>query len=105
MNILYLSNLSASNFTGPRYSVPRQVLAQSKYDHVFGYNISRIDKMKFQSVFPVVSGGSSVFYPGFGFNSFFLSWHTREKCHFPYLGSRWRNGSYSIYFFKRTALY
>lgn len=56
MNILYLSNLSAKNFTGPRYSVPRQVLAQSKYDHVFWYNISRIDKMKFQSVFPVVTG-------------------------------------------------
>ena len=56
MNILYLSNLSAKNFTGPRYSVPRQVLAQSKYDHVFWYNISRINKMKFQSVFPVVTG-------------------------------------------------
>lgn len=38
MNILYLSHLSGASYAGPTYSVPKQIGAQSKIDHVFWYN-------------------------------------------------------------------
>ncbi len=40
MNILYISFLKGKLFRGPTYSVPNQILAQSKYDNVFWYNIT-----------------------------------------------------------------
>lgn len=40
MNILSISYLYGRKWTGPNYSVPNQILAQSKYDNVFWYNIN-----------------------------------------------------------------
>lgn len=40
MNILYISHLSGSLFGGPNYSVPAQVVAQSKIDNVFWWNLN-----------------------------------------------------------------
>ena len=67
MNILYLSNLSAKGYVGPTHSVPRQILAQSKYDHVFWYNLSRIDKEKLSTIFPVYTSED---YPSESIHSF-----------------------------------
>ena len=40
MNILYLSRLSGNPCAGITYSVPAQVIAQSKFDSVFWYNLT-----------------------------------------------------------------
>lgn len=40
MNILYISNLSEHKLAGPNYSVPRQILAQSKVDNIFWLNMN-----------------------------------------------------------------
>ncbi|NGU52990.1 glycosyltransferase [Clostridium perfringens] len=39
MNILYISQMNSVGWAGPNYSVPKQVLAQSKYDNVFWYHL------------------------------------------------------------------
>ena len=44
MNILFISKLSGTLFSGPTYSVPNQINAQSKYDNVFWYNIDSPQK-------------------------------------------------------------
>lgn len=41
MNILYISKLSGKASSGPTYSVPKQIEAQSCYDNVFWYNVSK----------------------------------------------------------------
>lgn len=38
MKILFLSNTRGKSYSGPSYSIPAQVKAQSKYDEVFWYN-------------------------------------------------------------------
>lgn len=40
MNILYFSHLNNLISEGPNYSVPAQILAQSKYDNVFWINLT-----------------------------------------------------------------
>lgn len=40
MNILFISNLTSSLWAGPNYSVPAQVLAQSKTDNVMWINLN-----------------------------------------------------------------
>ena len=44
MNILFISNLTGNLFAGPNYSVPAQILAQSKYDHVMWYNLNNVKR-------------------------------------------------------------
>lgn len=44
MNILYITYLFGKKWTGPNYSVPSQINAQSKYDNVFWYNINNLFK-------------------------------------------------------------
>lgn len=44
MNILYLSKLKGQLWAGPTYSVPNQILAQSKYDNVLWYNLTNNSK-------------------------------------------------------------
>ena len=44
MNILYISNLTGNLFAGPNNSVPAQVKAQSKIDHVLWYNINNVKR-------------------------------------------------------------
>ena len=48
MNLVYISCLTGKLKSGPTYSVPNQILAQSKFDNVFWYNISynKIDIFK-----------------------------------------------------------
>ena len=48
MKILYLSNSVGNLYSGPSYSIPAQIEAQSKYDEVFWYNsvISKQTKWK-----------------------------------------------------------
>lgn len=41
MNILYISNLSGNLWAGPNNSVPAQIMAQSKIDNVFWYNVNK----------------------------------------------------------------
>jgi glycosyltransferase involved in cell wall biosynthesis len=45
MNILYVSFFSGSESSGPTYSVPQQIFAQSEFDQVFWYSMenSKID--------------------------------------------------------------
>lgn len=50
MNILYLSHLEDMAFTGPNYSVPSQIKAQSKMDNVFWYNTVRNDKKEWRAL-------------------------------------------------------
>ena len=40
MNVLYISHLTGAISEGPNYSVPAQVMAQTKYDDVFWWNLS-----------------------------------------------------------------
>ena len=40
MNILFISNLTGNLWAGPNNSVPAQILAQSKIDNVFWYNLN-----------------------------------------------------------------
>ncbi len=40
MNILYISHLTRTASEGPNYSVPAQIKAQSRLDHVFWYNMT-----------------------------------------------------------------
>ncbi|WP_404466677.1 glycosyltransferase [Planococcus rifietoensis] len=40
MNILYISNLKGTKYSGPHTSVPAQIKAQSKYDNVYWFNIN-----------------------------------------------------------------
>src|SRR5699024_7034841 len=40
MNILFISNLTGNMWAGPNNSVPAQILAQSKIDNVFWYNVN-----------------------------------------------------------------
>lgn len=44
MNILYVTYLFGKKWTGPNYSVPSQIYAQSKYDNVFWYNANNLFK-------------------------------------------------------------
>ena len=44
MNILYISALEGGKYTGPIYSVPNQIEAQSKIDNVYWVNLTQIDK-------------------------------------------------------------
>jgi glycosyltransferase involved in cell wall biosynthesis len=44
MNILYISNLIGTKWSGPNKSVPNQVKAQSKYDNVLWFNINDTPK-------------------------------------------------------------
>ena len=43
MNILYVSSLEGGKYTGPRYSVPKQIMNQSYYDNVYWINLTNID--------------------------------------------------------------
>lgn len=43
MNILYLSHLGGNPSSGPTYSVPKQIEAQSKLDNVFWFNAVKKD--------------------------------------------------------------
>lgn len=40
MNILYITHLTGQLSDGPCYSVPEQIKAQSRYDHVFWWNLT-----------------------------------------------------------------
>lgn len=42
MNILYVSALEGGKYTGPIYSVPKQIIGQSQYDNVYWVNLSDI---------------------------------------------------------------
>lgn len=44
MNILYITYLYGRKWTGPNYSVPSQIKAQSNYDNVFFYNLNNLYK-------------------------------------------------------------
>lgn len=44
MNILYVTNLDGCMFRGPNYSVPKQIIAQSKYDNVLWYNVNTYER-------------------------------------------------------------
>lgn len=48
MNILYISNLSGNMWAGPNNSVPAQIVAQSKVDNVFWYNINYNSKKEWE---------------------------------------------------------
>lgn len=50
MNILFISCLSNSLSTGPTWSVPAQVEAQSKYDNVFWLNLSKVSQHHWSKV-------------------------------------------------------
>ena len=39
MNILYISKIDGRPWSGPSYSIPNQVKAQSKLDNVLWYNL------------------------------------------------------------------
>lgn len=43
MNILYVSSLEGGKYTGPRYSVPKQITYQSKVDNVYWINFTDMD--------------------------------------------------------------
>lgn len=42
MNILFISSLEGGKYTGPRYSVPKQVISLSNFDNVFWVNLTNI---------------------------------------------------------------
>ena len=42
MKLLFISYLFGNKSTGPNYSVPQQILAQSKHNNVFWYNINNL---------------------------------------------------------------
>ncbi len=43
MNLLYISNISGKKFSGPNYSIPSQIYAQSKVDRVYWLDLSNHD--------------------------------------------------------------
>lgn len=43
MNILFVSSLDGGKYTGPRYSVPKQITSQSYYDNVYWINLTDIN--------------------------------------------------------------
>lgn len=51
MNILYISKIWGYLYSGPTYSVPNQINAQSKYNNVFWYNLIK-EKINVFSEFP-----------------------------------------------------
>ena len=52
MNILYVSCLLNNKATGLYWSVPRQIAAQARYDHVFWYNINHNSECEWQKIYP-----------------------------------------------------
>ncbi len=50
MNILYLSHLDGAFYAGPTYSVPKQIEAQSRIDHVFWYNATNTGRDEWKSL-------------------------------------------------------
>lgn len=50
MNILYISKLTGDLWAGPNNSVPAQVLAQSKVDNVFWYNVNNIKRKEWEGL-------------------------------------------------------
>ena len=46
MNILYISALEGGKYTGPIYSVPRQIKSQKKHDNVYWINLTKIENSK-----------------------------------------------------------
>lgn len=54
MNLLYITHLSGNMWAGPNNSVPAQIIAQSKIDNVFWYNLNYTSKKAW--------GKSGIFY-------------------------------------------
>jgi glycosyltransferase, family 1 len=52
MNILYVSCLLNNKATGLYWSVPQQIAAQARYDHVFWYNINHNSECEWQKIYP-----------------------------------------------------
>ena len=52
MNILYVSCLLNNKATGLYWSVPRQIAAQARYDHVFWYNVNHNSECEWQKIYP-----------------------------------------------------
>ncbi|MBP3453509.1 MAG: glycosyltransferase [Clostridia bacterium] len=50
MNILYISKMTGQLWAGPNTSVPMQIVAQSKMDHVFWYNMNQIKLEKWSEM-------------------------------------------------------
>lgn len=48
MNILYISKLSGNMWAGPNNSVPAQIMAQTKFDNVFWYNVNYVTKKEWE---------------------------------------------------------
>lgn len=46
MIILYISALEGGKYSGPVYSVPKQVYSQSRYDKVYWINLTKIENVK-----------------------------------------------------------
>lgn len=46
MNIIYVSALEGGKYSGPLYSVPKQIESQKKFDNVFWVNLTKIEIYK-----------------------------------------------------------
>lgn len=50
MNILYVTNLQGSMWMGPNNSVPKQIIAQSRYDNVLWYNVNTYEREEWRKL-------------------------------------------------------
>ena len=49
MNIVYISALEGGKYSGPLYSVPKQINAQSKIDNIYWANLTDIPTSDYQN--------------------------------------------------------